>query len=304
LSNGQFYFWNAFVGFNGEARAGLVRINPSVGANFASLANLSARGSAGQGSSALTVGFVQSGPANKNMLLRGIGPGLATFGVPGALSDPLLTLFDASANVQLTNNNWQDGGQGPSIAAVDTAVGAFALANGSLDAALVTALTPGVHTFAVSGVGTTTGIALAEAYDADPTRPVYGGARAVNFSFRAQVANGSAVLTAGFVVTGDNLKRVLIRAIGPTLASFNVGTPIPDPVLTIFAGTLSIAQNQQWGGQAALSSTFTDVGAFALPSASADSAVVLNLPPGDYTALVTSASGATGLTMIEIYEVP
>ena len=303
-SNGQFYFWNTFVGFNGEPRAALVRINPSVGANFASLANLSALGSAGQGSAALTVGFVQSGSANKTMLLRGIGPGLTPFGIPGALSDPLLTLFDASANVQLTNNNWQDGGQGLAVAAADTAVGAFALANGSLDAALVTALAPGAHTFAVSGVGTTSGIALAEAYDADPTHPVYGGARAINFSFRAQVANGSAALTAGFVITGNNLKRVLIRAIGPSLASFNIGTPIPDPVLTLHAGTLSIAQNQQWGGQLALSTTFADVGAFALPSASADSAVVLNLPPGDYTAEVTSASGTMGLTMIEIYEVP
>jgi uncharacterized delta-60 repeat protein len=304
LPSGQAYFWNNFVGFNGEARAALVRVNPSVGANFASLANLSARGNAGTGAASLTVGFVTSGPASKSFLLRGAGPSLTAFGVSGALADPQLTLYDAAGNVQQSNNNWQDGGQGPSVAAAATVVGAFAFASGSLDAALLTTLSPGTHSFAVSGIGGTTGIALAEAYDADPARPIYGGARAVNFSFRGSVGTGSGVLTAGFVIAGNNSKRVLIRAIGPALAGFGVSGAIPDPVLTVFSNNLAIAQQQMWNSQSELGSTFTDVGAFTLPTGSADSAVVMTLAPGDYTAVVVSASGAAGLALVEIYEVP
>jgi uncharacterized protein (DUF1800 family) len=129
-----------------------------------------------------------------------------------------------------------------------------------------------------------------------------GAQTLVNLSTLA-TAGGATPLTSGFVVSGGS-KTVLIRAIGPTLQSFGVTGVLPNPVLTVFEqnGTV-VASNDRWGGTTALSTVFTQTGAFALPSGSLDSALVTTLPAGTYSAQATSATGATGLCLIEIYDV-
>ncbi len=113
---------------------------------------------------------------------------------------------------------------------------------------------------------------------------------------------GEAPLTAGFIIRGTGLKTVLIRVIGPGLAQFQVGSTIDDPTLTLFdeAGKV-INQNAGWTEE--LSSIFARVGAFSLPAASRDAALVANLAPGSYSIKAFSARGAAGVAMIEIYEV-
>ncbi len=303
--NGQWYVWGSFASFNGEPRAGLVRINPQVGAQFSKLGNVSTRSAAGSRSQTLIVGFVTQGPADMKMLLRGVGPGLGSFGVSGFLPDPEIALYDSSNALQLSDNNWGDAGNGPAVAAAEEEVGAFALSNGSLDAAALATLGPGGYTFDVYGNAGGTGIALAEAYDTNTALPSFAGPRAVNLSCRSTTSPGAGVLTAGFVVEGGNAKRVLIRAVGPSLTPFGVSGVLADPVLTLYSGGTAIATaGPGWSQDAVLASVFADVGAFGLAAGSDDSAMSLLLAPGAYTAQVTSQSGASGVALVEVYEVP
>lgn len=307
-AGGQWYVYGNFVSFNGEPRIGIARINPLVGGQFSKLGNISARGVAGSGSQTLIVGFVTQGEADMSMLLRGIGPGLAAFDVPGFLPDPHLELFDSSSVLQLSNNNWQDGGNGPAIAAADASVGAFALEDGSLDAAALATLSAGSHSFEVSQPGSGTGVALAEAYDANTSQPSYSGSRAINFSCRSTTGPGAGVLTVGFVIEGGNSKRVLIRAVGPSLAQFGVTGFLTDPVLTLFSSGFPIVIGTEAGSAVGadpnLPAIFTDVGAFSLTPNSSDVAMSPTLSPGAYTAQVTSLSGQSGVVLLEVYEVP
>jgi len=137
------------------------------------LVNLSTRAFVGTGEAVLASGFVVTGSVPKRVLVRGIGPALAEFGVSGALADPQLRVFQG-ATVIAENDNWQvplpaSPGQtvasGAEIAAAAVATGAFALAAGSLDAALIITLGPGAYTALVSGTNGTTGAGMAEVYE-------------------------------------------------------------------------------------------------------------------------------------------
>lgn len=103
----------------------------------------------------------------------------------------------------------------------------------------------------------------------------------------------------GFVVSGTVPRRVLVRAIGPSLAGVGVVGAAPAPTLGVFWGVAPLATNTGWGGDANLAAAFTAVGAFSLPPASADSAVLLSLAPGAYTAQVRDATG--GEVLLEVY---
>ncbi len=127
------------------------------------LANLSTRAQVGVDGNVLIPGFVLSGPTARTVLVRAVGPGLAAFGVGGLLADPTLTVF-RGATVIATNDNWQEQTNAPAVATAAAQAGAFALANGSRDSALVLTLEPGSYTFQVAGAGRTTGVALVEVY--------------------------------------------------------------------------------------------------------------------------------------------
>ena len=128
------------------------------------IGNLASRGLAGSGDRTLTVGFVVGGTVPKRVLVRGVGPALTVFGVNGALADPRLEVY-REGSVIGRNDNWEDGAAGGSIAAASTSVGAFALAAGSRDAAILLNLFPGAYTAQVSGAGDQTGTALVEVYE-------------------------------------------------------------------------------------------------------------------------------------------
>ena len=118
------------------------------------------------------------------------------------------------------------------------------------------------------------------------------------------VGAGSSIMTGGFVITGNSTETVLIRAVGPTLSTFGVSGILAQPTLTVYnsSGT-SVASNTIWGGGSTLSSAMTQVGAFALPATSADSAALVTLPAGAYTVQVSGVNGTTGNALLEIYEV-
>jgi hypothetical protein len=140
----------------------------------------------------------------------------------------------------------------------------------------------------------------------DPDISIIEGStgKPVNLSARGHVGTGDNVLIAGFVIGGNQQQTIVIRAVGPTIgaAPFNVAGALADPTVEIFRGSTKIAENDNWGGSAALAAAFSRVGAFALPAASADAAIVLNLDPGAYSAIVRGKNGTTGVALIEVYE--
>jgi sugar lactone lactonase YvrE len=269
------------------------------GPGGALITNLSIRSFVGTGASAVSVGFVISGSGSKQMLIRGVGPTLTAFGVGGVLSNPQLTLFN-SKSVQIgSNTGW---GGAAALAAAFSSVGAFALPATSADSVLFVPLAAGTaYTAQISGVNGSTGVALAELYDADGPNPP---TRLTNVSARALSGSGSAVLTAGFTIGGSGMETLLIRGIGPGLTQFGVAGVLAAPQITVFnSSSASIGSNAGWGGGSALTAAFAQVGAFPLPATSLDSAILVTLPAGSYSAQVGSANGSTGIALVEIYEV-
>ena len=264
------------------------------------LINLSSLGRAGVGDRTLISGFVIGGTGPRPVIIRGVGPALAGFGVAGPAANPALRIYRGS-EVVAENDDWSAGSNAAALAASFARVGAFALPAGSGDAALALTLPPGAYTLHLSVSGGE-GAALAEIYDAESgdaaTQP-----RLANLSTRTELAPGQ-MLTGGFVVAGQGAKRLLVRAVGPGLVPFGVARVLADPRVTIVGAAGVVAESDNWSG-ADVAAAAAATGAFALTPDSRDAAVVLALAPGAYTAQVTGV-GATvgGSVLLEIYELP
>jgi hypothetical protein len=186
-------------------------------------------------------------------------------------------------------------------------VGAFALPVGSGDSALVGTFAPGNYTAMVSGTNGATGIGLVEIYDLDPFTP-FTSRKLTNVSTRGQVGTGNNVLIGGFSINGTAPKRVLIRGAGPGLTGLNVSGALAAPRLQLYNSSQAvIRENYSWGtGNDAglVAQAQASTGAFAFAAGSADSAILIVLPPGTYTAEVSGTNLTTGDALVEIYEVP
>ncbi len=128
-------------------------------------------------------------------------------------------------------------------------------------------------------------------------------ARLVNIATRGHVGEDDEVLISGFVTRGDGVKKILARAVGPTLGTqFGVAGALATPKLTLYRGPSIVDSNSTWGGSAAVASAFTAVGAFPLPTASTDAAILTSLGAGNYSAAVTAPKGQGGVALIEVYD--
>jgi kumamolisin len=271
------------------------------------LTNLSARANVETGANPLIAGFVTTGTASKCLLIRADGPALGEFGIIGFLADPRLTL-DSGATTFDTSTSWAS-----SLDAVFAQVGAFSLAAGSHDTALLESVAPGAYTAQVASQTTNSGIALAEIYDADAGAPAN---RLINLSARASIGTGADILIGGFVIDGSTPQTVIIRGDGPSLVEFGLLGALPATTLSLSNCNGPIATNSGWctapvaGPEAKGNITVqpltaalsAKVGAFALTAGSKDSAIVVTLPPGAYTAQVSGVNGSTGIALLEVYE--
>ena len=275
----------------------------------ASLLNISSRAFVGTGGNAAFGGFVIGGSTSETVLIRASGPALASFGVAGALLDPQLQLNRSNSDGTSTLLNSNTGWKGdPNIAAAASAVGAFPWNNtSSADSALLVTLPPGAYTAVASGASGDTGVSLVEVY-AVPTQQI-SGSNLSNISSRVFVETGGNAAFGGFVINGSTPKTVLIRASGPALATFGVTGTLPDPQLQLNRsnsdGTSTLLEtNTGWGGNPQIAATAAMVGAFPWANpASADSALLVTLPPGAYTAVASGASGDSGVALVEVYNV-
>jgi hypothetical protein len=156
----------------------------------------------------------------------------------------------------------------------------------------------------VRGVDNTTGVALAEAYDLSPeTSSILG-----NISTRSFVQTDDNVMIGGFIVQGTQPKRVILRAIGPELSQYGVPNPLTDPTLELHDSTGAlIASNDDWqhtiiGGIITADQVRDIQNSGHAPGDARESAIIANLPPGNYTAIVRGVNNTTGVGLVEVYD--
>ena len=264
-------------------------------ASLARLSNLSTRARVTADNPLLT-GFAITGTGERTVLVRAVGPGLTDFGVTGALEAPLLRLYDATGNVLAENTGWAGA---PALTQAAAISGAFPLATGHADSAVLVSLAPGNYSLQVlDSRSTNGGVALAEIYD------VAGGSasRLANASSRSSLTAADGVLISGFVITGTTNGSLLVRGVGPALTQFGVTGALADPIVSLYDGNgRMVANNDNWSATSLVSSA-SSVGAFALVAGSKDAALTVTLTPGAYTAQVSGATGTTGGALLEIYE--
>lgn len=274
--------------------------------------NLSSRANVQTGANILDGGFTISGAGSMPVLVRAIGPTLSSLGVSGVLGDPALSMFQGSNQIGY-NYSW---GGSATLSNAFSAVGAFGLPSGSADSALLFAsgqgapalasLNAGGYTGVIAGSSGDTGVGLFEVYDANPvvgSTWVMGMPYLSNISTRASVGTGDNILIGGFVLAGNTSRTLLIRASGPSLNTvFGIPGVLVDPRITLFnsSGT-AFASNEVWNNNSLISSAADSVGAFGWEGNSNDSAILVTLPPGNYTAEVEGGAGDSGVALLEIY---
>jgi hypothetical protein len=279
------------------------------------LSNLSVLTDITSGVPDFTVGTV-IGPigvsGTKALVVRADGPGLGALGFPGTISDPQLSLYNATNQVIASNDNW---GGSAALTAAMVGVGAFALPSAnSLDAVVnPTGLTWGNYSVKVSGVNGATGNVIAEIYDATPAGNFTASSpRLINVSVNKQIVAGGS-LTLGFTVSGSTSKTVLIRVIGPGLVQFGYpsGSVLGDPQLTLYnSSSQVVATNDDWGADPQLVSAGARVNAFSIGSAPTKDAILLvtlPVPPpqgAGYSVKATGNANTSGFAIVEVYEVP
>jgi hypothetical protein len=282
------------------------------------LANISTRGQTSAGANVLIGGFVVNAPAGqtRQMLIRVVGPTLsgAPFNLANTLNNPSLALYvGTNQNPVLTNDDWGTQAAGAAqVQAIQQATNraaAFALQPNSRDAAILATFPAGPYTVqAQIGPGSTNpaGLVLIEVYDVTQGGPA--APKAINVSTRGAVGTGANSLIAGFVVTGQVSRRMLIRGAGPTLTNLGVPGVLADPVLTLSAQSTGqvLRTNDNWGtGDEApvIASAASAAGAFPFPAGSRDAAMIVMLPPGAYTVQLAGVGGGTGVGIVEVYDV-
>lgn len=255
------------------------------------LANISTRGVVGTGDGVMIGGFVITGSGAKSVLVRAIGPSLSNppANLANTLQNPTLTLFNSSGAKITSNDNWADAANAASIPS-------NLRPSSPLESAILITLNPGAYTAIVSGVGGGTGLALVEVYDLNST----AASKLENISTRGLVGTGDDVMIAGFIVRGPDSDKVLARAIGPSLGNppFNIANALQNPTLSIFDGNgAKVASNDDWQ-----TTQQTEIIATGLPpSNNFESALVITLIPGNYTAIVSGVGGTTGVALAEVY---
>jgi hypothetical protein len=235
------------------------------------------------GDNVLIGGFIVTGTQSKKVIVRAIGPSLPFAGV---LTDPFLELRDSSGTLIRANDNWRDE-QEAEIMATTIPPG------NDLESAIVATLPANAasYTATVSGVNNGTGIGVVEVYDLDGAV----NSKLANISTRGLVQTGDDVLIGGLIVLGQNSMRVILRAIGPSLS---VTGALANPMLELRDGNGGlVASNDNWRSDQEAEIIATTIA----PTNDFESAIVRNLPPGNYTGIVSGVGNTTGVGLVEAY---
>jgi subtilisin family serine protease len=264
------------------------------------MANLSCRAKVETGGNIAINGFILRGPTK--ILIRGIGPSLGG-SVSSPLSDPYLEVFDSSTPPQRIahNNNWRDSQEADILAT------GLQPTNYYESAIVLDNLPAGNYTAQLSGVNGGEGIGSTEVYElSDGTNLANDLNRAVNLSSRVVVRGGEGAPIAGLIIHGDRPRRVLIRALGPSLSAYGIANGLANPQLRLFRsdGT-TMALNDNWryvAGTQLYPAIYRDKLTGFAPLSDLEPLIVATLDPGDYTVQCSGADGGEGVAVIEVYE--
>ena len=274
------------------------------GVPVSKLGNISSRSFVQTGDNVMIGGFMVQGTEPKRVIIRALGPELTQYGVADALANPTLELHDGRGALIASNNNWVTtiiGGiiTGSQVHEIQTS--GYAPSN-PFESAIIADLRPGTYTALVRGVNNTTGVALVEVYGLSPeTHSILG-----NISVRSFVQTGDNVMIGGFIVQGTEPKRVIIRAIGPDLTQYGVPNALPDPTLDLYDDTGAlIASNNNWvttiiGGIITNNQRLEIAAIGYAPGDPLDSAIIADLPAGNYTAIVRGVNNLTGVALVQV----
>lgn len=252
------------------------------------LANIATRAFVGADANRLFGGFIIRSEQPKKVAVRALGPSIA---VPNRLGDPSLEIYDRDGALRAKNDDWKAGGQQEEVSAVGLAPGS------DVESVIIITLPAGEYTAQVFGVNGGTGNGIVEVYDLDPFPDSTG--RLINISTRAFVGTGDNLLIGGVIVRGDAAQNVVLRAIGPGLASNGVPNAMQDPVLELRdSGGSLVAVNDDWAQNSG-----DEIPAALRPGDSREAAIAAVLAPGNYTGIVSGKQGATGVALVEFYDV-
>jgi hypothetical protein len=270
------------------------------------LGNISTRAFVQTGDNVVIGGFIVQGSETKRVIIRALGPSLTPYGVPNPLSNPTLQLHDGTGTLIASNDNWMHtiiGGIIMSNQVGDIMSSGYAPGDGR-ESAIIADLQPGNYTAIVAGVNNMTGVALVEVYDLSPGN----GSILRNISSRALVQTDANVMIGGFIVRGTQSKRVIVRAIGPSLSRYGVSNTLPDPTLELHNHTGAlIAANDDWqhtiiGGIITSDQVQSIRDSGLAPGQPSESAIIATLAPGNYTAIVRSKNIIIGVALVEVYD--
>ncbi len=270
------------------------------------LNNISTRAFVQTGDNVVIGGFIVQGIQPKRVIIRAIGPELTQYGVPSALANPTLELHDDTGALIASNDNW-----------VSTIIGGIITSNqvraihdsghaptDGRESAIIADLPAGNYTAIVRGVNDMTGVALVEVYDLSADANSILG----NISTRSFVQTGDNVMIGGFIVQGPQPKRVIVRAIGPELTQYGIPNALADPTLELHDGTGAlIASNDNWqttiiGGIITKDQVADIQNSGHAPTQPSESAIIADLPPGNYTAIVRGKNIIVGVALVEVYD--
>jgi len=238
-------------------------------------------------------GFIITGTAPKQVLLRSLGPSLTVLGVPDALADPVLELNGAAPFGTIINDNWRD----------DPVQEALIIATGipptnNLESAILVTLNPGLYTAILRGQNNTSGAGLIEIYDLNRSVP----SKLANISTRAFVSTGDNIVIAGFILgnhSGDG--RIVLRGIGPSLAALGVPNVLANPTLDLRDGNGALLiSNNDWQDNPDQAGELIAAGL--APANPLESGIAAVLPPGAYTVLLGGLDNGTGIGLVEVYD--
>ena len=252
--------------------------------------NIASRVFVDTGERVAIAGFIVTGDVPKKVLLRGIGPSLTANGVPTPLGDPTLTLFDDSSNMLMSNDNWKQSTQAAEI--MDTGLPP----QNDFESAIIATLAPGLYTAVLAGNNGGNGNGLIEVYDLDTGASSTLG----NVSTRGFVGTGDNALIGGLIIDSGENPIVVLRALGPVLASNGIAEPLLDPTIELHDENGAVmAFNDNWKEgqpQAVVATQFA-------PGDDRESAIVAFLAPGKYTAVVRGKDNTTGVALVEAYRI-
>jgi hypothetical protein len=278
-------------------------LSPGASSN---LGNISTRSFVQTGEHVMIGGFIVQGSGPKRVIIRAIGPELTQHGIADALANPRLELHNGTGALIATNDNWQTTILGGVITTnqVSEIQNSGHAPTAASESAIVADVQPGNYTAILRGVNNTTGVALVEVYDLSPAASSSLG----NISTRSFVQTGENVMIGGFIVEGSGPKRVIIRAIGPELTQYGITNALANPRLELHNRTGAlIGSNDNWqttilGGIITINQVSDIQNSGHAPTAASESAIIANLQPGNYTAIVRGVNNTIGVALVEVYD--